>query len=131
MKIAERVGTIQRECGLEQTVDDFVDSLKFGLVDVVHSWAGGASFGEILKITEEQEGIIVRCIQRLDEVLRTVKAACKLIGYPDICERIEIANQSINRDIVFAASLYVCAMQPEEQEEEEVVDNALVEAEES
>lgn len=113
-KIAEKVGTIQRECGLEQTVEDFVDSLKFGLVEVVHSWAEGSSFNEILKITEEQEGIIVRCIQRLDEVLRAVKAACKLIGYPDICEKIEIANQSINRDIVFAASLYVCATQPDE-----------------
>ena len=115
-RIAAKIGTIQRECGLEQSVEDFVDGLKFGLVQVVHAWAEGSSFSEILKITEEQEGIIVRCIQRLDEVLRAVKAACKLIGYPDICERIEVANQSINRDIVFAASLYVCATQPLEQE---------------
>lgn len=107
--IAHKIGTIQRECGLEQSVEDFVDSLKFGLVGVVHAWAEGSSFNEILKITEEQEGIIVRCIQRLDEILRAVKAACKLIGYPDICEKIEVANQSINRDIVFAASLYVCS----------------------
>lgn len=84
---------------------------------MVHSWAEGSSFSEILEITEEQEGIIVRCIQRLDEVLRAVKASCKLIGYPDICEKIEIANQSINRDIVFAASLYVCATQAEEEGE--------------
>lgn len=124
VKIAENVGKIQRECGLEQTVEDFVDTLKFGLVDVVHKWAEGSSFNELLKITEEQEGIIVRCIQRLDEVLRAVKAACKLIGYPDICERIEIANQSINRDIVFAASLYVCSLQPNEEE----IDPATVEA---
>lgn len=124
VKIAQKIGTIQRECGLEQSVDDFVDLLKFGLVDVVHSWAEGASFNEILKSTEEQEGIIVRCIQRLDEVLRAIKAACKLIGYPDICERIEVANQSINRDIVFAASLYVCAVQPNEDEEDE--DDACV-----
>lgn len=119
VEIAKKIGTIQRECGLEQSVEDFVDSLKFGLVDVVHAWAEGASFSEILKITDEQEGIIVRCIQRLDEVLRAVKAACKLIGYPDICERIEVANQSINRDIVFAASLYVCSIQPNEEQEEE------------
>lgn len=119
-KIAEKIGVIQRECGLEQTPEDFVDSLKFGLVDVVHAWAEGSSFNEILLITEEQEGIIVRCIQRLDEVLRAVKAACKLIGYPDICEKIEIANQSINRDIVFAASLYVCATQTEEEEGEAI-----------
>lgn len=125
-KIAQRIGIIQRECGLEQTPEDFVDSLKFGLVDVVHAWADGSSFNEILEITEEQEGIIVRCIQRLDEVLRAVKAACKLIGYPDICEKIEIANQSINRDIVFAASLYVCATQAEEEENEVPEGHALV-----
>lgn len=115
-EIAERIGIVQKLCGFDQTVDDFVDTLKFGLVQVVHRWAEGASFGEILKITDEQEGIIVRCIQRLDEVLRAVKAACKLIGYPDICEKIEVANQSINRDIVFAASLYVCATETEDQD---------------
>lgn len=119
VQIARKIGTIQMECGLEQNVDDFIDSLKFGLVEVVHSWAEGSSFSEILMITEEQEGIIVRCIQRLDEVLRAVKAACKLIGYPDICEKIEVANQHINRDIVFAASLYICATQTEDDEMED------------
>lgn len=114
-EIAAKIGVVQIKCGLPQKVEDFVDSLKFGLVEVVHRWAEGSSFGEILKITDEQEGIIVRCIQRLDEVLRAVKAACKLIGYPDICEKIEVANQSINRDIVFAASLYVCATQTDDQ----------------
>lgn len=93
-----------------------MESLKFGLVDVVNSWAEGSSFSEILKITEEQEGIIVRCIQRLDEVLRAVKAACKLIGYPDICEKIDVACQSINRDIVFAASLYVYGLHTDEDD---------------
>lgn len=118
--IARKIGEIQVSRGLEQSVEDFVDSLKFGLVEVVHKWAEGSSFSEILLITEEQEGIIVRCIQRLDEVLRAVKAACKLIGYPDICEKIEVANQSINRDIVFAASLYVCATQTEQDGEDTV-----------
>lgn len=118
-EIARKIGMTQMECGLEQTVEDFVETLKFGLVEVVHRWAEGASFGSILEITEEQEGIIVRCIQRLDEVLRAVKAAFELMGCHDICEKIEIANQSIKRDIVFAPSLYVCATQEEEQEQEE------------
>lgn len=115
--IATNIGKIQKECGLGQDVEDFVDTLKFGLVEVVHRWAEGSSFSEILKITDEQEGIIVRCIQRLDEVLRAVKAAFKLIGCPDICEKIEVATQSINRDIVFAASLYVCATQTDDDVE--------------
>lgn len=118
-EIARKIGITQVECGLDQTVEDFVETLKFGLVEVVHSWAEGASFASILEITEEQEGIIVRCIQRLDEVLRAVKAAFELIGCPDICEKIEVANQSIKRDIVFAPSLYVCATQSEDEDEEE------------
>ncbi|KAG9509280.1 Helicase SKI2W, partial [Fragariocoptes setiger] len=113
--IATKIGEVQVKHGLDQPVGDFVEQLNFGLVDVVQCWAEGVSFSEILRKTEEQEGIIVRCIQRLDEVLRAVKAACKLVGYPDICERIEVANQSINRDIVFAASLYVCATLDDER----------------
>lgn len=118
INIARNIGNIQKTHGLDQCVEDFVDTLKFGLVEVVHDWALGKCFNDILKMTDEQEGIIVRCIQRLDEVLRAVKAACKLIGYPDIGEKIEIANQSINRDIVFAASLYVSASQDELEERE-------------
>lgn len=118
--IARNIGKIQKDCGLGQDVEDFVDTLKFGLVEVVHRWAEGSSFNEILKITDEQEGIIVRCIQRLDEVLRAVKAAFKLIGCPDICEKIEVATQSINRDIVFAASLYVCATQTDDDQPNEI-----------
>lgn len=109
--ISERIGKVQVECGLTQPVEDFVQLLNFGLVGPILVWAQGSSFAEVLKITDEQEGIIVRCIQRLDEVLKTVKAACKLIGHSDICEKIEEAHQAITRDIVFAASLYIFATQ--------------------
>lgn len=53
-----------------------------------------------------QEGIIVRTIQRLDELLKDVKAAAKMVGDPALAVKIEAASQKIRRDIVFAASLY-------------------------
>lgn len=53
-----------------------------------------------------QEGIIVRCIQRLDELLRDVKDAARIIGNPVLGKKMEDASASIKRDIVFAASLY-------------------------
>lgn len=63
-------------------------------------------FNEIIELTDVQEGIIIRCIQRLDELLRDVKDAARVIGNPIIGRKMEDASTSIKRDIVFAASLY-------------------------
>jgi antiviral helicase SKI2 len=54
-----------------------------------------------------QEGIIVRCIQRLDELIRDVKDAARIIGDPILGKKMEDASASIKRDIVFANSLYL------------------------
>ena len=53
-----------------------------------------------------QEGIIVRCIQQLNETLRDVKNAALLIGEPVLKQKMQDASDAIKRDIVFAASLY-------------------------
>ncbi len=60
----------------------------------------------MLELTEVQEGIIVRCIQRLDELLKFVKLAAKLMGNIEMESKIESASQCVRRDIVFCASLY-------------------------
>lgn len=39
--IAKRVGLVQHDCGLKEAVQDFVDEIKFGLVDVALEWAKG------------------------------------------------------------------------------------------
>ena len=51
-------------------------------------------------------GIIVRCIQRLDETCRDVRNAARIIGDPKLGEKMDDASAMIKRDIVFAASLY-------------------------
>jgi antiviral helicase SKI2 len=51
-------------------------------------------------------GIIVRCIQRLDETCRDVRNAARIIGDPTLYKKMEDASVSLRRDIVFAASLY-------------------------
>ncbi|KNC23786.1 hypothetical protein FF38_01301 [Lucilia cuprina] len=82
------------------------DRLNFGLLEVVYEWARNKPFAEIMKLTEVQEGIIVRCIQQLDETLRDVKTAAIRIGNPDLQSKMEEASNAIKRDIVFTASLY-------------------------
>ncbi|EDW24673.1 GL24270 [Drosophila persimilis] len=80
--------------------------LNFGLLEVVYEWARNKPFAEIMKLTEVQEGIIVRCIQQLDETLRDVKTAAIRIGNPGLQAKMEEASAAIKRDIVFTASLY-------------------------
>jgi len=53
-----------------------------------------------------QEGLIVRCIQRLDEALRDVRKAAHIVGDPVLERKVVDASAAIKRDIVFAASLY-------------------------
>ncbi|KOC59736.1 Helicase SKI2W [Habropoda laboriosa] len=80
--------------------------LNFGLVEVVYDWAQAKSFAEIMEKTDVQEGIIVRCIQQLSEILRDVKNAATTIGDPVLKTKMEEASTAIKRDIVFTASLY-------------------------
>lgn len=64
-------------------------------------------FSQIMTLTEIQEGIIVRCIQQLNETIRDVKDAARIIGEPTLQQKMEDASNAIKRDIVFAASLYM------------------------
>ena len=63
-------------------------------------------FNEITALTDVQEGIIVRTIQRLDEVLKDIRNAAHIVGDTVLRQKMEDASTSIKRDIVFAASLY-------------------------
>ncbi|KAH7698472.1 helicase, partial [Aphelenchoides avenae] len=104
VEVALRIDAVQQSCGVTGTL--IMDELKFGLMEAVHEWANGVPFAEIMQLTEAQEGLIVRCIQRLDEVCKDVRNAARIIGDPELFEKMEETSASIRRDIVFAASLY-------------------------
>lgn len=104
--VARSIGKVQQECGLLEPVGDFVDQFNFGLTEVVYQWACGMPFNKIMELTDVQEGITVKCIQRLDEVLKDVKNAAHIIGDPNLREKMEAASTAIKRDIVFTPSLY-------------------------
>uniref|UniRef100_A0A3Q1G5P9 SKI2 subunit of superkiller complex n=1 Tax=Acanthochromis polyacanthus TaxID=80966 RepID=A0A3Q1G5P9_9TELE len=106
LSVAQRIGELQRECGINQTAEEFVGQFKFGLTEVVYCWARGMPFAEIALLTDVQEGTVVRCIQRLDEVLKEVRQAARIVGDSVLGSKMEKASLSIRRDIVFTASLY-------------------------
>ena len=106
--IALNLGHLQNEHGLMIDPLDYCDgSLKFGLVHVVYEWALGIPFSNICELTLVQEGSIVRCITRLDELCREVRNCARVVGNPTLYRKMEAASVSIKRDIVFASSLYV------------------------
>jgi len=103
--VAERIDHIQQSC---QVCTSFImDELRFGLMDVVFEWASGKEFSKIMELTDCQEGIIVRCIQRLDEVLKDIQKAAKIIGNDALYDKMEETSEVIKRDIIFTASLYI------------------------
>ncbi|XP_063870777.1 superkiller complex protein 2-like [Scylla paramamosain] len=105
-EVARNIGRVQKDCGLLEPVEDFVDQFNFGLTEVVYQWACGMPFNKIMELTDVQEGVTVKCIQRLDEVLKDVKNAAHIIGDPNLREKMEAASTAIKRDIVFTPSLY-------------------------
>ena len=58
---ARLVGEEQRACGLAVDVDDFVDSFKPTLAEVVYAWSKGAHFDDVMKKTDLFEGTVIRC----------------------------------------------------------------------
>lgn len=92
---------------LTKEEESFLERKRFGLVNVVYEWARGMTFNEIMKLSVEAEGTIVRVITRLDEVCREVKSAALIIGDSTLHSKMAEAQEKIKRDIVFCASLYL------------------------
>ncbi|CAK9437421.1 uncharacterized protein LODBEIA_P17990 [Lodderomyces beijingensis] len=98
---------IEKRVLLTSEEEDFVESKRFALVNVVYEWANGLSFNEIMQMSVEAEGTIVRVITRLDEICREVKNAALIIGDSKLHLKMAEAQEKIKRDIVFCASLYL------------------------
>ncbi|KAL2918187.1 Antiviral helicase ski2 [Polyrhizophydium stewartii] len=105
-ELAVRIAEVQEACGLGVRKENALDSIKFGLVEVVYEWARGLPFKHITDLTDVLEGSIVRCIVRLSETCREVSSAARQIGDAGLYRKMEEAAELIRRDIVFAASLY-------------------------
>lgn len=67
----------------------------------------GASFADIMKMTDAFEGSVVRTLRSLDELLRQMAEAAKSVGNLELVDKFTAGSVLIKRDIVFAASLYL------------------------
>lgn len=105
--LARRIAKVSVEAKLELEEDEYVEKFKPYMMDLVAAWCRGASFGEICKMTDLFEGSIIRCMRRLEELLRQMVQASKSIGNTELENKFSEGIKLIKRDIIFAASLYL------------------------
>ncbi len=58
-------------------------------------------------MTDIFEGSLVRATRRLDELMGQLAAAAAAVGDMELAAKIREAGETIRRDIMFAASLYI------------------------
>ena len=121
---ARIIAKVAQESKLALNEDEYVQGFKYQLVEVVHAWAQGRSFAEIWfvhtvatasiidanhhsKMTDVYEGSLIRTFRRLEELLRQMCQAAKVMGSTDLEKRFEECLNKIKRDIVAAQSLYL------------------------
>ncbi len=110
IEISEKVNALQTAHQVILAADDsndFVAPPRFGLTEVVYEWARGMSFRNITDLTDVLEGTIVRVITRLDETCREVKNAARIVGDPELFQKMGKAQELIRRDVTAVASLYM------------------------
>lgn len=104
---ARRIAEISQESKLDIEPDAYVESFKPFSMDITYHWSKGVSFGTICGMTDKFEGCVVREMRRLDELMKNLHLAAKVIGDEDLAAKFEESASTIRRDIIFAASLYI------------------------
>ncbi|KAJ1947958.1 ATP-dependent RNA helicase mtr4 [Linderina pennispora] len=104
---ARQIAQTSNECKLHVNEEEYVESFRPELMDVVSSWCRGAKFSQICKMTDVFEGSLIRAFRRLEELLRQMCQAAKAIGNVDLENKFADGITMIKRDIIFAASLYL------------------------
>lgn len=104
---ARNVAVVWRECKLDVDVEEYVQKFTPAIMDVIVSWCQGATFADLLKMTDVFEGSLIRMMRRLEELLKELGSAAKAIGNSELENKFSQAITKLHRDIVFANSLYL------------------------
>ncbi|RYP58213.1 hypothetical protein DL770_010485 [Monosporascus sp. CRB-9-2] len=104
---ARIIAKVSQESKLDINEEEYVQGLKWQLVETVYAWAKGKPFAEVCKMTDAYEGSLIRLFRRLEELLRQMAQAGKVMGSEDLTTKFEESLAKIRRDIVAAQSLYL------------------------
>ncbi|KAH8691785.1 ATP-dependent RNA helicase-like protein DOB1 [Phaeosphaeriaceae sp. PMI808] len=98
---------MSQESKLTFNEDEYLQSFKFELMEVVYAWTKGATFAQICKMTDVYEGSLIRLFRRLEELLRQIAQAAKVMGSEELEQKFTAALDLVRRDLVAAQSLYL------------------------
>ncbi|KAJ4306759.1 ATP-dependent RNA helicase mtr4 [Collariella sp. IMI 366227] len=104
---ARIVAKVSAESKMEVNEDEYVQSLKWQLMETVLAWANGKPFADICKMTNAYEGSLIRLFRRLEELLRQMAEGAKVMGSDELKDKFELSLSKIKRDIVSFNSLYL------------------------
>lgn len=122
---ARTIAKISQESKLPLVEEEYVQTFKYQLMEVVYAWSHGKSFAEIWyvslqscrfislgtdwysKMTDVYEGSLIRLFRRLEELLRQMAQAAKVMGSDELEQKFELSLTKVRRDIVAAQSLYL------------------------
>ncbi|AEO71200.1 ac0ae4dc-2341-4f7d-9947-49f9f78d3167 [Thermothielavioides terrestris] len=104
---ARVIAKVSAESKLEVNEDEYVQSLKWQLMETVLAWANGRPFSEVCKMANVYEGSLIRVFRRLEELLRQMAEAGRVMGSEELKEKFEASLSRIRRDIVSVNSLYL------------------------
>ncbi|KAL1980621.1 hypothetical protein VTN96DRAFT_3911 [Rasamsonia emersonii] len=104
---ARIIAKVSMESKLAINEEEYVQSFHWELMEVIYEWANGKSFAEICKMTDVYEGNLIRVFRRLEECLRQMAQAAKVMGSEELEQKFETALTKVRRDIVAAQSLYL------------------------
>lgn len=104
---ARHVARVSEEAKIAIEVEEYVNSFTASMMEATFAWSKGAKFSEVIDLTDEFEGSIIRVFRRLEELLRQLSQASASIGNMELRNKFELAANTVRRGIVFAASLYL------------------------
>ncbi|KAB8239814.1 rRNA-processing arch domain-containing protein [Aspergillus alliaceus] len=104
---ARIVAKVSQESKLAVNEEEYVQSFHWELMEVIYDWANGKSFADICQMTDVYEGSLIRVFRRLEECLRQMAQAAKVMGSEELESKFETALTKVRRDIVAAQSLYL------------------------
>lgn len=73
-------------------------------MEVVYTWSKGTSFAAICKMTDVYEGSLIRMFRRLEELLRQMSLAARVMGSTELEAKFDQSLEKIKRGIHISPS---------------------------
>ncbi|GMH32302.1 hypothetical protein BSKO_00136 [Bryopsis sp. KO-2023] len=104
---AQRVGQVCAQCKAIDSEEAFLAKFRPELMEAVMAWSKGGAFTDVIKMVDVYEGSLVRAMRQLCQVISDLEVAVSVMGESTLLDQVRKARETIQRDVMFAASLYL------------------------